>query len=109
MQLMPRTAKSLVTTNSTLPIREALNNPRLNIELGIDYLKHLEVLYQGDRALALAAYNWGPTNLAKVNKQMSRVPKSVRRYSNKIIERTQNWQRHYLNAHNSAAKISRVG
>jgi soluble lytic murein transglycosylase len=109
MQLMPQTARSLTNATPEESVKDSLNDPRLNIELGIDYLKHLETIYHGDRTLVLAAYNWGPTNLAKVKKEFQRAPKSVQRYANTIIERTQNWQRHYLKAHSSAAQISHFG
>ena len=59
MQLMPATAKSLGVTN--------INDPRHNINAGVKYLRDLLTKYKGDYRLALAAYNAGPTNVAKYN------------------------------------------
>lgn len=58
MQLMPATARELGVSDSF--------DPRQNIEAGVKYLKYLKDLYQDDR-LALAAYNAGPSTVAKYN------------------------------------------
>lgn len=52
MQLMPATAASLGTKDSF--------DPAQNIEGGSRYLRQLLVQFNGDAALALAAYNAGP-------------------------------------------------
>jgi soluble lytic murein transglycosylase-like protein len=57
LQLMPRTAKALAT---------APNNPRANILDGARYLDQLLGRFNGNVDLALAAYNAGPTAVARV-------------------------------------------
>ena len=61
MQIMPRTGQGLARELSIANYRtELLRQPELNVHLGVRYLSNLLRQYDGDLALALAAYNAGP-------------------------------------------------
>lgn len=95
MQLMPRTAKEVFEQTYGEDGPFEITNPELNIELGIEYLTRLEYQFRGNRYNALAAYNWGPTNVYKVDNRRERFPRSVQRYASTILERTLVWRKHY--------------
>jgi hypothetical protein len=57
MQLMPQTAAALGVSNPFDPVE--------NIDAGVRFLSQLIQQFGGDVQLALAAYNWGPGNVAK--------------------------------------------
>lgn len=73
MQLMPKTAAEMGVTNAF--------DPAQNIEGGTRYLRQLLNRYQGNRRLALAAYNWGIGNLEK---RPEALPKETQQYILKV-------------------------
>lgn len=64
MQLMPKTAE-LLMNSLHLNIDNNLLNANTNIQLGSHYLKDLSVRFAGNKTIATAAYNLGPTRLKK--------------------------------------------
>ena len=66
MQLMPATARQVSRKLGMSYSRSRLREDRgYNIALGSTYLAELLETFQGDRALALAAYNAGPNRVAE--------------------------------------------
>jgi soluble lytic murein transglycosylase len=64
MQLEPATARFLAHHTHGYAFRVSdLGTPRVNITYGTYYLRYLLNLYNGDKMLALAAYNGGETNV----------------------------------------------
>jgi soluble lytic murein transglycosylase-like protein len=61
MQILPSTGEELAQ-RAGIPWHgpQTLLDPRINVRLGIAYLRELSDRYRGDLSAALAAYNWGP-------------------------------------------------
>jgi soluble lytic murein transglycosylase-like protein len=75
MQLMPKTATMLGVSDSF--------NPEHNITAGVRYFRQLVDSFDGDPALALAAYNAGPGN---VRRHQGIPPyQATRRYVKKVL------------------------
>lgn len=74
MQLRPRTAAAMAR-ESAIPWEgpESLFEPNLNVRLGVRYLTLLIDRF-GNIDTALAAYNWGPTRIARVIRNGRSVP-----------------------------------
>ena len=66
-QVMPATARWLVPGTSTADLK----NPEKNLAVGFKYLRSLLDRYDGDRKLALTAYNRGPGTVSKLLKRGS--------------------------------------
>jgi len=89
MQLKPATARALA---KQLGVEwsgpESLFDPVLNVQMGVHYLAQLVDRF-GDLDTALAAYNWGPTRIARALRKGRNVPvrytESVYRASRAII------------------------
>jgi soluble lytic murein transglycosylase-like protein len=63
-----------------------LNDPQVNVEIGVSYLAHLVEMF-GDLNIALAAYNWGPTRIREKLAANQTIPLQ---YVSKVL-RTQRW------------------
>jgi len=76
LQLMPGTAKEMGVVDPF--------DPRQNLTGGAKYLKQQLTAQGGDLSKALAAYNWGPGNLATGGE----LPQETLSYINKIMARS---------------------
>jgi soluble lytic murein transglycosylase len=63
MQLMPETAVWIATQRNQSFTMADLTDPAVNIEMGCWYLADLQRAFGGDRAVVLAAYNAGRSNV----------------------------------------------
>src|SRR5215472_5896826 len=76
-QLMPDTAKQFGVTDRT--------DPSQSLQAQAQYMAQLAGRYGGSIPLALAAYNWGPGNVDKINGDLSKAPASVQQYVKDIM------------------------
>ena len=89
MQLRPATAEAMAGERA-IPWEgpESLFDPNLNVILGVHYLERMIDRF-GDVDTALAAYNWGPTRIARAIRSGRSVPagytKSVYRAYSALI------------------------
>ena len=89
MQLLPSTAAAMARElDLAWEGAESLYDPSLNVRLGIRYLGKLVNRFD-DLDTALAAYNWGPTHIARVIRKGNSLPvrytESVHRASTALI------------------------
>ena len=85
MQIMPRTARGEFGVAA-----DELWNPRLNIQLGIDYLESLIRRYNGRWDLALSHYNGGTVESAGF-------PPRPHTYTSKYVNDVLRWEKRYRN------------
>jgi len=70
MQLMPRTAKQVASKNNIIfDENNGLYDPKINIALGSLYFGKMLKRFDGNRILAIASYNAGPTRVRRWEKQ----------------------------------------
>lgn len=66
MQIMPETGKEMAKKLKIQPfVASDLNNPEINLQIGLYYLARLKKQFNGDMYLVLAAYNGGSANVQK--------------------------------------------
>lgn len=100
MQIRPALAKALVNevelgdkfADGELE-PEALDDPILNIKLGVFYLQYLKTRFR-DLKLALTAYNWGPT---EINYRLSMEEEVPLGYAMKVLSTYQSFR--HTNGH----------
>jgi len=76
MQILPSTARDLGVYD--------LRDPKLNVEVGVKYLKTLLVAFDDDEHLALAAYNCGAEAMKRFNNEIPPFPET-RNYVNRVM------------------------
>jgi len=82
MQILPGTGESLARESGLEWQGEAtLLDPAKNVRLGTHYLAHLQKRF-GGLDTALAAYNWGPTRVARMLRSGEPVPQV---YTRKVL------------------------
>lgn len=107
MQLMPQTASNLGVTNSF--------DPAENVDGGVRYLRDLLVLYKGDAAKALAAYNAGPHRvqqyggLPPYRETHAYVARVINDYNRKKLAEARRQTQTATSSHTSAGTISGGG
>lgn len=74
LQFMPATAQELKINP---------RDPKQSVEGAARYLARLNANYDGDWSKTLAAYNWGPGNLARLG--MEKMPEETRNYLTKTL------------------------
>lgn len=79
MQLRPDTARAMARDlGLEWAGSESLYDANLNVVLGVRYLSRLIDRF-GDIDIALAAYNWGPTRIARVIRRGNAIPQDYTR------------------------------
>lgn len=94
MQIRARTAQ-YVSGMIDLPWQgeRSLHDPEYNLRLGIGYLKYLSKKFDGNIERMLAAYNWGPSNVAKAKITGSGLPSATRKYVGTVMANHKRWKR----------------
>ncbi len=83
MQIQPMTGFELAATSRVTWIGSVmLHDPNRNIKFGVDYLSRLHRQF-GDLRLALAAYNYGPSRIARMIESCDAIPLG---YSRRVMD-----------------------
>jgi soluble lytic murein transglycosylase len=77
MQLLPRTARQVARSLSIRFHHNDLLNADTNVQLGINYLRHVMDKFKGNKVLATAAYNAGDHRVSQWLPQNDIVPADV--------------------------------
>jgi hypothetical protein len=85
MQLMPGTAKEQGVDDPKDPVQ--------NVRGGTRYFAQMLTKYHGNEALALAAYNWGPGNVDKVQGDLTKMPAETQAYVKNVLASAASGQR----------------
>jgi soluble lytic murein transglycosylase len=106
MQLLPSTARELAQEVGLKNFKaDDLEDPDINIRLGVYYLRKLLDEFEGDRVLALAAYNAG---LGKVQKWYIQNPLIGVEIADIPYEETRNYVKEVENTYEWLKKIQRI-
>jgi soluble lytic murein transglycosylase len=103
MQITPETAAFIARDSGGTEFVEGdLATPQINIAYGSYFLRYLLDRYDGDRELAVAAYNAGETNVNKWladsdgNFRVDDIPfPETRAYVKNVLERRDEYEEHY--------------
>jgi soluble lytic murein transglycosylase len=106
-QVMPETARDILEARHesiTKVTPEKLKDPKFNTEIGADYLAQLDERYDGDTALALAAYNAGVLNADKWRKRSGKSVDRIgfpatKHYVSKVLKERETYKRLYPEAY----------
>lgn len=109
MQIEPATAEFLAKRSGGTEFKVSdLSAPQVNIAYGTYYLRYLLNEFDGNRVLALAAYNGGDTNVQKwVQKYQQRGQRFVikdipiaqtQAYVREVLSKEQEYRQHYAKA-----------
>jgi hypothetical protein len=82
MQIMPRTGRLIARE---LKLRYQPSDPRFNIRAGSHYLARMLEIYDGDEALALAAYQTGPGTVKSWRDAGTGMPEQSRLYVARVF------------------------
>lgn len=91
MQIKPDTAQWMAKKYGIAYLNEhSLENPAINIRLGLAYMNFLRQTFKGEAQSYVSAYNMGPTNVRKLTSQNIQ----PQEYSSKVLG---NYKRFYKN------------
>jgi soluble lytic murein transglycosylase-like protein len=106
MQLMPATGKYISAREKIALTRaDDLNDPAINIRIGIAYLKYLERKFNGNRERVLIAYNWGPSNVVTSLRSGAKPPVESLQYAKNILSAHSKWESEF-SQHASALDVT---